>query len=72
MTETTKRKPTHFIYDVIDLGEGKTPFWKNIGAAWENADGKGMNLRFDYLPLRDNKNTVIREATYIPEHPVED
>jgi hypothetical protein len=49
MTTTTSNKPTHRIYAVTKRGEKST--WDEIGAAWPHKDGKGFNLKLDYLPL---------------------
>ena len=38
-------------YSVIDKGEGKDPFWHNIGTAFPNKDGKGFNIILEVLPL---------------------
>ena len=58
-TETTKARPTHRLYAVTKTGEKR--FWQPIGAMWPHADGKGFNLRIDYLPLNDAQ-IVIRAA----------
>ena len=42
-------KPTHRVYAVSKRGEKS--HWQEIGAAWGHRDGKGMNLKLDYLPL---------------------
>jgi hypothetical protein len=52
MTTKTKAKggkPTHRLYNVI--GEGKTAFWREIGAAWANQDDKGFSLSCEAVPL---------------------
>jgi hypothetical protein len=49
--ETNKTRPTHRVYAVVKNGEKK--FWQPIGAMWAHGDGKGFNLRLDYLPLTD-------------------
>jgi hypothetical protein len=56
-TETSKR-PTHRVYAVTKNGD-KT-FWTEIGAAWSHQDGKGFNVKLDYLPLT-GAEIVIRE-----------
>jgi hypothetical protein len=58
-TETTKSRPTHRLYAVTKTGEKK--FWQPIGAMWAHGDGKGFNLRIDYLPLNDAQ-IVLRVA----------
>lgn len=50
--ETNKSRPTHRVYAVTKNGE-TAKFWQPIGAMWGHSDGKGFNLRIDYLPLND-------------------
>jgi hypothetical protein len=58
MNENKKPKqPTHTIFQVI--GEDKQARWIRVGAAWENRDGKGLNLAFDAYPVVGR--IVIRE-----------
>ncbi len=59
MTKETKEKkaPTHGVYVV--QGDGDNKRWIKIGAAWQNKDGKGMNLILDALPLTNK--VVVRE-----------
>ena len=47
---STSKAPTHIAYHVRDSKGGKG-FWTRIGAAWANADGKGLNLQIDVVPL---------------------
>ena len=47
-TETPKR-PTHRVYAITKNGDKS--FWTEIGAAWAHQDGKGFNVKLDYLPL---------------------
>jgi hypothetical protein len=56
-TETSKR-PTHRVYAVTKNGDKS--FWTEIGAAWPHQDGKGFNVKLDYLPL-NSAEIVIRE-----------
>ncbi|HZZ22386.1 MAG TPA: hypothetical protein VFE60_07355 [Roseiarcus sp.] len=56
-TETSKR-PTHRVYAVTKNGDKS--FWTEIGAAWSHQDGKGFNVKLDYLPLT-GAEIVIRE-----------
>jgi hypothetical protein len=58
-TETTNRRPTHIVWQVI--GEGDKAIWIRIGAGWTNRDGKGINLKYDAMPLTGR--TIVREAT---------
>lgn len=43
------KKPSHYAYVVSGEGEKKT--WVRIGAAWANADGQGLNLVLDAVPV---------------------
>ena len=54
--ETNKTRPTHRVYAVAKNGEKK--FWQPIGAMWAHGDGKGFNLRLDYLQLNDAELAV--------------
>ena len=38
----------------------KEAIWTTIGAAWAHQDGKGFNVKLDYLPL-NGAEIVIRE-----------
>ena len=58
-TETSSKRPTHRIY-AVTKGRDDKSFWKEIGAAWANQDGKGFNVKLDYLPL-NGAEIVIRE-----------
>ncbi|NCY02082.1 MAG: hypothetical protein EBX36_04020 [Planctomycetia bacterium] len=42
-------KPSFIAYQVRERGE--EAFFTRIGAAWLNADGKGINIALDCLPL---------------------
>lgn len=55
---TTSTTPTHHVF-VVD-GEGDKAFWTKIGAAWQHADGNGLNLTLSLLPL--DGRVVIRTA----------
>ena len=56
MTDTTNtqaassKAPTHIAYQVRDRENAKG-FWTRIGAGWAHADGKGVNLQLDAVPL---------------------
>ena len=58
-TETSSKRPTHRVYAVTKTGGDKS-YWTEIGAAWANQDGKGFNVKLDYLPL-NGAEIVIRE-----------
>lgn len=50
-TESTASKtPTHSAYQVRDR-EGRKGFWTRIGAAWLHADGQGLTVQLDAVPL---------------------
>ena len=59
-TETPKR-PTHRVYAVTKNGEKS--YWTEIGAAWSHQDGKGFNVKLDYLPLN---STALRSSSANP------
>ena len=47
---TSSKAPSHVAYHVRDR-EGKQGIWTRIGSAWPHADGKGLNLQMDMVPL---------------------
>ncbi|MEQ1694827.1 MAG: hypothetical protein ABL901_03205 [Hyphomicrobiaceae bacterium] len=47
---TPSKKPTHRIY-AVSKRQGDINNWTEIGAAWPHTDGKGFNLKLEYLPL---------------------
>lgn len=57
-TEPTNALPTHRVFAVTKNGKAK--FWQPIGALWAHTDGKGFNLKLDYLPL-NGAEIVVRE-----------
>lgn len=57
-----KPRPTHRLYQVT--GDGKTAFWREIGAAWPNKDGHGFSINYSALPL--SGRVVMREITERP------
>lgn len=56
----TNKRPTHRIFAVTRTNDGENGYWAPIGAAWTNRDGKGFNLKLEYLPLL-GADIVIRE-----------
>jgi hypothetical protein len=58
-TESTKKLPAYRIF-AVSKGEDRKSQWQEIGAAWKNKDGKGLNLQFKALPLPDAE-IVLRE-----------
>ena len=59
-TENTSKRPTHRVYAVTKAEGSDKGFWTAIGAAWSHQDGKGFNVKLDYLPL-NGAEIVIRE-----------
>ena len=58
MTTTSPNKPSHRVYAVTKRKSGEND-WTEIGAVWPHGDGKGFNLKLDYLPL-NGAELVIR------------
>lgn len=51
MSEDTKKRPTHIVWQVIESGvEGQKDYFNRIGVAWANK--KGMNVVLEAVPLR--------------------
>jgi hypothetical protein len=44
------KTPSHVAYQVRDR-EGRKAFWTRIGSAWAHADGKGLNVQLEVVPL---------------------
>ena len=57
--QTAKKLPAYRIF-AVSKGEDDKSAWAEIGAAWENKDGKGFNLQFKALPL-PGAQIVLRE-----------
>jgi hypothetical protein len=55
------RKPSHRVFCVTRRSENDKARWDDIGAAWAQKDGKGFNLKLNYLPLNGGE-LVIRLA----------
>jgi hypothetical protein len=53
------KPPTHRVYAVRKTGP-ETGYWVEIGAAWQNKDGKGFNLKLNLLPIGE-ADIVVRE-----------
>jgi hypothetical protein len=58
-TNASHSRPTHRVYAVRKISDDKS-FWTDIGAAWSHQDGKGFNVKLDYIPL-NGAEIVIRE-----------
>lgn len=66
MTNTSQsRTPSHRVYTV--KGNGDTARWIEIGAAWANADGKGLSVTLDAFPV--DGRLVIRTITERADKP---
>jgi hypothetical protein len=65
MIVTESKRPTHRVYAVRKTG-GDTSYWAEIGAAWANKDGKGLNVKLNLLPVGE-ADIVIREIEAKPE-----
>jgi hypothetical protein len=44
--------PTHAAYSVRER-ENQRIEWRPVGVAWQHADGKGLNIVLDLVPLDD-------------------
>jgi hypothetical protein len=49
MTTTPSRRPTHKLYSVARLRDGKSS-WTEIGAAWAHKDGNGFSFKMTAMP----------------------
>lgn len=58
-----KARPTHRLYQVT--GDGPEAFWREIGAAWPNKDGRGFSIAYNAIPL--SGRVVMREITERPQ-----
>ena len=56
------KRPTHIAYSVRDRENQKSD-WKPVGTAWEHADGKGLNIVLDLVPLDGRIALRVREET---------
>lgn len=56
---STTNRPTHRVYAVTRRANDESR-WDEIGAVWKHKDGKGFNLKLNYLPLNGGE-LVIRE-----------
>jgi len=63
-TKTAPKRPTHRVYAVTRTENDDKGYWTTIGAAWPHQDGKGFNVKLEYLPL-NGAEIVIREQ--LPE-----
>ena len=53
--------PTSILYHGRNTSKDKDgkKIWTRIGAVWPNKSGKGFNLTWDYLPLRDGLTVML-------------
>jgi hypothetical protein len=63
MSNETENKtlPAYRIFSVLNAGSEKA-VWQEIGGAWANKDGKGLNLYFKARPL-EGAQIVLRAPT---------
>lgn len=69
MTTTTKRLPTHELFDVQQR-EGQRAFWNKVGAAFENKDKSHSLLIYQPglpMPKRLQLRTIDRERRPLPD-----
>ncbi len=59
-TDSTSKRPTHYLYAVTKRGDAAKANWTRIGAAWLNSDGKGFSLKLDLVPI-SGADIVMRE-----------
>ena len=55
-SKSAKNTPAHkgpdYIAYVVTKREGQDKsFWTDIGAAWDNKDGEGLNIKLSALPI---------------------
>ncbi len=61
----TSQEPIYTAYTVVKRGEGKDDWWIAIGAAFAHADGEGLNVLLQALPM-DGK-LVLRPPKIVEE-----
>ena len=62
-TQTTKgNQPSHIVYHVRDGADGEKGFFSRIGAGWNNADGAGINLVLDTIPLSGRLTVRVAQS----------
>jgi hypothetical protein len=59
MIVTESKRPTHRVYAVRRIGDGKS-YWAEIGAAWTIGDGNSLRLRLTLMPVGDAEIVVRR------------
>jgi hypothetical protein len=55
----TKALPAYRIFSVLNEASDKKSVWQEIGSAWPNKDGQGLNLYFKARPL-EGAQIVLR------------
>jgi hypothetical protein len=56
----TKSLPAYRIFSVVKDEQNDKAVWTEVGSAWANKDGKGLNLYFKARPLA-GASIVLRE-----------
>jgi hypothetical protein len=61
----TANTPTSLLSHGKATGKDKAgkKIWTRIGAVWPNESGKGFNLTWEYLPLRDGVPVMLPSDT---------
>ena len=57
-TNTQSNKPALRLFAVTKRGDNKR--WQEIGACWAHKDGKGFQVKLEYLPLNGGE-LVLRQ-----------
>lgn len=68
MTTTSKTRPSHKLYSVCKLKDGKSS-WTEIGVAFAHRDGNGFAFRMTAMPAPGGE-FVMRRDTPKPSKPV--
>lgn len=48
--DSNTKRPTHRVFHEIK-SNGKTVRSQELGAIWPHRDGRGFNMRLDYIPV---------------------
>ncbi len=49
-TTGNRNSPSHYAYHVRER-EGQKGYWTRIGSAWQHADGQGLSVHLDCVPV---------------------
>jgi hypothetical protein len=63
---SNNQQPIYQAYTVVKR-DGQDDYWLNIGAAFEHADGNGLNVLLQALPI--NGKLVLRPPKEVGEQP---